>query len=163
MSQWNWRRLDERLDDPRVERQLHEYGCGAACVVMLLADRGVAADQLVVTAGLHLPSTAYELASRLNEFSVGERRWIGGHLDVDPPPGREHLRALSQTGSWAALLVPANLRAGHWVVVDGPVDDATVAVRDPVGASYRMSAEELLHLMRYMVVVFEALETGGTP
>lgn len=82
MTRWRWQRLDERWDDERVEQQLHELGCGAACVVMLLADRQIAADQLVVTAGLHLPSTAQELASRLNEFSVERHRWVGGHLDT---------------------------------------------------------------------------------
>lgn len=126
---------------------------------MLLADRGVAADQLVVTAGLHLPSTAQELASRLNEFSGERFNWIGGHLDVDPPVGAEHLSALCKRGSCAALLVPARLREGHWVVLDGLTTPQTVAVRDPVGASYGMDAEELLHLMRYMVVVLEI----GTP
>ena len=85
MTRWTWQRLDERWDDVKVKRQLHELGCGAACVVMLLADRGIAADQLVVTAGLHLPSTAHELATRLNEFSGDRHRWIGGHLDVDTP------------------------------------------------------------------------------
>ena len=155
MTRWTWERLDERWDDVKVERQLHELGCGAACVVMLLADRGIAADQLVVTAGLHLPSTAQELASRLNEFCGDRHRWIGGHLDVDPPLREVQLGALCERGSWAVLLVPAKLREGHWVVVDGVTEEGAVAVRDPVGASYRMPSSELLHLMRYMVVVLE--------
>jgi len=57
-SGWRWQRIDERHDDDRVECQLHGYGCGTACVVMLLGDRGIAADQLIVAAGLHLPSVA---------------------------------------------------------------------------------------------------------
>jgi len=160
MPLWNWKRLHERTDDPRVERQLHEHGCGAACVVMLLADRGIAADQLVATASLHLPSTAQELARRLNELSAGRHVWIGGHLDVDPPLRTGQLRALCTFGSWAVLLVPTQLRNGHWVVIDRVRDDGSVDVRDPAGSSYGMEIEELLHLMRYMVVV---LETGGSP
>lgn len=54
--------------------------------------------------------------------------------------------------------MPNRLREGHWVVIDGVTDDGTVAVRDPVGASYRMVPTELLHLMRYMVVVLELSE-----
>ncbi len=127
---------------------------------MLLADRGIAADQLVVTAGLHLPSTAQELADRLNEFSGGRHRWVGGHLDVDPPLQQGQLGALCENGSWAVLLVPTKLREGHWVVVDDVSEDGTAAVRDPVGASYRMPVEELLHLMRYMVVVLEIGEVS---
>jgi len=77
---WSWTRLQENFQDGRVERQVHEYGCGAACIVMLLRDRGITSDQLVVCAGLHLPSTAQELAKRLNEFSGSRYTWIGGHL-----------------------------------------------------------------------------------
>lgn len=109
----------------------------------------------MVTARLHLPSTAQELAGRLNEFSGDQHRWLGGHLDMDSFLRAEQLGALCQRGSWAALLVPGKLREGHWVVIDGVAEDETVGVRDPVGASYRMVAPELLHLMRYMVVVLE--------
>jgi hypothetical protein len=159
MSLWNWQRHQERWDDSRVEQQLHEYGCGAACVVMLLADRGIVADQLSVMTGLHLPSTAQELAQRLNELSGSRSRWLGGHLDLDPPFELKHLIGLGENGSWAVLLVPSKLREGHWVVVDEVVDAMTVAVRDPVGSSYHLNIQEFLHLIRYMVVV---VETGGS-
>lgn len=156
MSDWNWRRLDETDDGVNVEQQLHEYGCGAACVVMLLADRDIAADQLVVSAGLQLPSTAQDLAERLNEFSRGKHDWVGGALSIDSSLETQHLVALSKRGSWSALLVPDGQIDGHWVVVDGVNDDGTIAVRDPTGTSYRMVEDELLHLMRFMVVVVES-------
>jgi predicted double-glycine peptidase len=43
---WQWVRIDERPDDERVVRQFHEYGCGAACASMLLADRGISVGEL---------------------------------------------------------------------------------------------------------------------
>lgn len=155
---WQWIRLDERPDNERVVRQVHEYGCGAACATMLLADRGISMGQLVVAAGLHLPCTARELAERLNELSEGAHHWLGGHLDLEPPVGLEHLAALGRAGSWAALLIPEGIRDGHWVVVDRVLDDGTAAIRDPVGSTYRMPLEELGRLLRYMVVVFETGE-----
>jgi len=30
---WSWTRLQENIQDGRVERQVHEYGCGAACII----------------------------------------------------------------------------------------------------------------------------------
>lgn len=151
-----WSRIHERLDDPRVERQLHDYGCGAACAVMLLADRGIAADQLVVSAGLHLPCVARELAERLDAFSASAHRWQGGHLDLDEPPDRELIEELSRFGSWATLLVPGPGPVGHWVVVDGLDEDDMIAVRDPEGSSYRVPVDEFAHHMRpYLAIVTE--------
>ncbi len=155
---WQWIRLDETPDEGRVVRQFHEYGCGAACAAMLLADRGISTGQLVVAAGLHLPCTARELADRLNELSEGTHHWLGGHLDLEPPLGRRHLGGLGGAGSWAALLIPEGIRDGHWVVVDRILDDDTAAIRDPVGSTYRMPLAELGRLLRYMVVVFETGE-----
>ena len=155
---WQWKRLDENRRDARVERQLHEFGCGAACAVMLLADRGIQVDQLVVSAELHLPCSAQELARRLNALSGPVYQWLGGQLDLDPPLERAHLDALGARSSWAAQLIPTGARHGHWVVVDTLGADGTIAVRDPAGTSYRMAEREFLALMRYMVVVFE---TGG--
>ena len=86
-----WQRIDERRDDPRVEVQLHEEGCGAACVVMLLADIGVIADQLSIMARLHLPSGAEELARCLNDLSGPAYQWFGGVLNIEPPLGSEHI------------------------------------------------------------------------
>ena len=140
MGTWNWTRFEENHEDGRVERQLREFGCGAAVIVMLLADRKITSDQLIVSAGLHLPSTAHEMARRLNEFSRGRHRWAGGHLDLAPPLRPEHTSALGEHGSWAALLVPHGLRDGHWVVVDGMRENDTAAVRDPVGSSYQKAA-----------------------
>ncbi len=155
---WQWVRLDETTEDDRVVRQFHEYGCGAACGAMLLADRGILTGQLAFAAGLHLPCTARELAYRLNELSEGTHNWLGGHLDLDPPLGRRHFAALGGSGSWAALLIPEGNRDGHWVVVDRIFDDETAAIRDPVGSAYRMPLAELGRLLRYMVVVFETGE-----
>lgn len=155
---WQWIRLDEKFDEQRVVKQFHEYGCGAACAAMLLADRGISTGQLAVATGLHLPCTARELAERLNVLSEGLHRWLGGHLDLEPPLGRRHIVALGKAGSWAALLIPGGSRDGHWVVVDRVLDDDTVAIRDPVGSTYQMPLAELARLLRYMVVVFETGE-----
>lgn len=155
--EWQWIRIDETSDES-VTRQIHEYGCGAACAVMLLADRGISADQVTVATGLHLPCTARELASRLNELSNDAHNWLGGHLDVEPPLGRRQLASLGKSGSWAALLIPEGARDGHWVVVDRLLGDDTAAIRDPVGSTYRIPITELGRLLRYMVVVFETGE-----
>lgn len=155
---WQWIRLDETSDDG-VTKQIHEYGCGAACAVMLLADRGISANQIAVATGLHLPCTARELAHRLNELSGSAHSWLGGHLDLEPPLERHQMAALGKAGSWAALLIPEGARDGHWVVVDHLLDDETAAIRDPVGSRYRIPLTELGRLLRYMVVVFETGES----
>ena len=151
MAQWSWRRWNEKIGDPDVESQLHEFGCGAACVVMLLGDRGLQADQLVVCAGLPLPSTGRDLASRLNEFHDGGH-WVGGALGSPEQITVDVLRSVGSMASWGALLVPEGQLDGHWVVVDA-LDDETARVRDPAGSSYSMAVSELLHLLRFMVVV----------
>ena len=152
---WEWTRTDEVHDGPRVVKQVHEYGCGAACVVMLLEDRSILTEQLHVAASLHLPSTARELADRLNELSEGKHVWLGGHLDLDPPLERDDLILIGRSGSWAALLIPEGSRDGHWVVVDEITDEGAAAIRDPSGSAYQMPVMELVGLLRYMVVVFE--------
>src|SRR5437870_3093304 len=103
---WNWTRLDEDANGQGVVRQIHEYGCGAACAEMLLADRGIAVDQLLVATKLHPPCTAHELARRLNELSGPARRWLGGQLDHEPPLARALLAELGRFGTWAAQLIP---------------------------------------------------------
>jgi ABC-type bacteriocin/lantibiotic exporter with double-glycine peptidase domain len=155
---WQWTRFQECLEDDRVVRQVHEHGCGAACAVMLLAERGIESDPLVVAAGLHLPCTARELADRLNELSTTALIWIGGQLDLDPPLERQHIEELGGRGSWAAQLIPHGYRDGHWVVIDGLTEDDMIVVRDPAGSSYRMPLAEFADLMRYMVAVFEKEE-----
>ena len=149
-----WKRLDLNHADSRVEKQLDEYGCGAACVVMLLADRGIQVDQLEVAAELMLPSTAHALAHQLNVLSAPRFFWIGGVLDVDPPLRRVDIETVGPHLSWAAQLIPAGARDGHWVVVD-EMTAAGVKVRDPAGATYRMIEGEFLTLMRHTVMVFE--------
>ena len=150
----HWTRLDENVSDARVERQLHEYGCGAACAVMLLADRGIDSDQLMVCVGLHLPSTPQALARRLDEYCGPSHRWAGGSLDIDGF-SRGLVDALGLQGSWAAQLIPSGESDGHWVVVDGPGEADTILIRDPAGSSYRMVESEFFELMRFMVVVYE--------
>lgn len=125
---------------------------------MLLAERGIESDPLVVAAGLHLPCTARELADRLNDLSTTALTWIGGQLDLDPPLERMHIEVLGGRGSWAAQLIPHGRRDGHWVVIDGLTEDDMLIVRDPIGSSYRMPLAEFADLMRYMVAVFEKEE-----
>lgn len=125
---------------------------------MLLADRGIAADLLVVAAGLSLPCTPRELAVRVRQFCPSTLRWLGGHLDLDPPLTREHVEALAPVGSWSALLA-AGPYEGHWIIVDG-VGDGGVAVRDPRGSSYRMLWGDFSRLMPFMGLV---LQTESQP
>jgi hypothetical protein len=155
---WIWTKLDGRPDDSRVVHQFREYGCGAACAVMLLADRGIPADQLVVATRLHLPCTAHELADCLNHYSNPDFRWFGGYLDADPPPEPSLLQRLGRFGSRAALLIPGASRTGHWVVVDAVLGVESIRVRDPAGSSYSIPLDEFQHLIRFMAVVFEAKE-----
>ena len=152
---WNWTKLDESFSNSKVVEQFHEYGCGAACVVMLLADRGIPVDQLLVQHKLHLPSTAAQMAQRLEELSENRHHWIGGHLDFDFPIPLEMISVLGEHGSWSAQLIPENYRDGHWVVVDGVAEDKNLLIRDPVGSSYRLPYDEFAVLLRNMVVVFE--------
>lgn len=155
---WNWTRSDERLNDPEVVRQRQEYGCGAACAVMLLADRGIELDEVLVAAKLPLPCAAGQLADRLNALSPADLTWLGGSLHT-LPKSREEMRrlmeALGQHGSWAAQLIPRGQRDGHWVVIDGFGNDDTIAIRDPVGSRYGLPFPEYCDLMRHMVVVYE--------
>lgn len=149
-----WERLNEVCNPPSVVQQLHEYGCGAACAEMLLRDRGIEVDQFVVAEALRLPCTGGELARRLNELSAGRMNWIGGELDMDPPREIADLLPIAKTGTWAAMLIRAGTRHGHWVVVDAVGED-TVLIRDPAGSRYEIRVNEFLLLMRFMVVVFE--------
>ena len=150
-----WSRIDERRNDPTVERQLHEYGCGAACATMLLRDRGIVVGQAEVSRELRQPSTAHELAERLNELTVGRHVWIGGQLDLEPPLGRPVLDGLGRRGSWAAQLIPQGAVHGHGVVVGTSLEASLVQVRDPGGSSYGIPWGEFATLLRFMVVVFE--------
>lgn len=147
-----WTRIDERWNDPRVVRQHNDVGCGAACAVMLLADRGIAADLLVVAAGLSLPCTPRELVLRVQQFCPA-LPWNGGHLNLDPPLTPEHVEALAPVGSWSALLATGPYQ-GHWVVVDHAAADS-VAIRDPRGSSYRMLWDDFSRLMSFMGVVIQ--------
>lgn len=61
---------------------------------------------------------------------------------------------LGEHGSRAAQLILEGQRHGHWVVVDGLVEDH-IEVRDPVGLRYRLPWDEFVVLVRNMVVVFE--------
>ena len=152
---WTWSKLDEEPGGSGVVSQVHEFGCGAACAAMLLADRGILVDQLVVSSRLHLPCTAQELAQRLNELSARAHQWLGGQLDLDPPLTHRLLTELGRHGSWAAQFIPQGRQDGHWVVINGMRDDMRVAVRDPIGSRYSMPIDEVAMLLRFMVVVFE--------
>lgn len=157
---WSWKRINEQFDNPRLVKQVHEYGCGVACAVMLLRDRGIVANQEFVATGLRQPSPPGELATRLNELSLGLHYWDGGALDLEPPVLAGHLRGIGRHGSWAAQVMPEGRTNGHWIVVDGVTEEALVMVRDPAGSSYDMTVEELSRLLWYMVVVFESEVSG---
>ena len=146
---------EQNRADERVVRQLGPYGCGAACAEMLLADRGIPVDQLVVASGLHQPARPRELAERLNALSRGQYRWHGGYLDLDPPLTREIVEAIGRFGSWAALFLHARELVGHWVVVDGIARGEQVPIRDPRGARYHLDLTDFERRLRHFVVVFE--------
>ena len=58
-----------RRADRQVVAQSTEDGCGAACAVMLLDDRGVTIRLDVAEAALPEPATALDLADWLSEHS----------------------------------------------------------------------------------------------
>jgi ABC-type bacteriocin/lantibiotic exporter with double-glycine peptidase domain len=148
-----WPRLAIESARP-VVKQSDEDGCGAACGVMLLADRGVDVRVADVETGLPMPSMGHQIAARLNQLS--DLRWQGGSLGVEGRVTRELVEFISgRAGSWAALLEPFGpTRAGHWVVVDGVSGDGLVLIRDPAGSAYGIPMDDFGRLWSYTGIVF---------
>lgn len=140
----------------KVVRQRTALGCGAACVVMLLDDRGIVSEYEDVADRLMMPSRPRDLASELGLRSG--RRWQGGSLPPAHDVTWELLHLLSRTrGTWAALLEPSGLgTVGHWIVVDGVSQDGLVLVRDPAGESYGLPLASFVDMWGYTVLVIEA-------
>lgn len=153
-SAWSWPR-EVLASERRVVRQRDEHGCGAACAVMLLADRARVVALGEVEDHLLMPTPAEDLAARLNELS--DLRWSGGSLQHGLLVEWELLEHLTRRyGTWAALLEPGGFRSvGHWVVVDGVTVDGLVAIRDPVGQVYGMPLGAFAELWEYTVLVVE--------
>ncbi len=151
---WHWPRFSRDPSAPVVTQE-HEAGCGAACAVMLLADRGLAVELSDVERGLEMPSNHEALAARLSELSG--YRWTGGALGGEPRVDWALLDRLTEAaGTWAALLEPLGLGAvGHWVVVDGVSDDGLVLIRDPKGEAYGMTVNDFALVWGYTVLVFQ--------
>lgn len=150
---WSWTQIPRR-DASTVVTQANEFGCGAACASMLLADRGFAISQEQITAGVPLPASAQDLAARMQELSGIP--WIGAFANVEVPTIRTVRGICTERGSWAALLEPFGYRQiGHWVVVDGVSREGVVWIRDPRGLAYGMPLTEFLELWRYTMMVIE--------
>ena len=158
-GRWDWPRVP-RVDSAAVVSQVLEEGCGAACAVMLLLDRGLEVSQEAFAGGLAMPSEPGDLVARLHELSPPGLRWQGGSLP----------RAVLVTwslvaevcvsrGTWAALLEPHGHRLpGHWVVVDGITDEGLVLIRDPVGVAYGMPLRDFAVLWGYTVLVLQEVQ-----
>ena len=127
--------------DPSVEVQLHDTACGAACIVMLVADRGIVLDQRPIADRI-LPSAQLPEALRrfgglqADEFvrllaKATRRKWKGGNLEIAPDEVEDATRGISTGGSWAALIGPR--KKGHWVVVDRVDAQDMIHLRDPSG------------------------------
>ncbi len=145
--------LDEHVREVVV--QDGEVSCGAACGVMLLADRGIHVEQAALGAAVRLPTPADDLADCLT--SLSSSRWAAGSVDLPGAIPWGLIEALARRGgSWAALLQPMPLgNIGHWVVIDGITDYAVVLIRDPAGESYGMPLSDFAALWRYTVLVAE--------
>lgn len=151
---WRWPRIP-RLDAPAVVRQTDELGCGAACIVMLLADRGVHVALELVALGLNMPSDAQDLAVKLSSLHAGS--WEGGSLEDGTAITWELVDYISRArGTWAALLEPFGpLRTGHWVVVDGIDQEGLILVRDPAGSAYCVPLGTFARLWGYTILVMQ--------
>ena len=126
----NWTVFDEVLDS-NVIKQLTLTGCGAACGEMLLRDRYIFVTQNVI--GTELTSMT-SLANKLNKFDVG---WEGNAVN------ESSLYALSNTGSWGAMMWDSGSKVGHWVLVKGVDDAGNVIIYDPYqGSRYLMTEQE---------------------
>ncbi|EOJ6718319.1 DUF4150 domain-containing protein [Escherichia coli] len=126
----NWTVFDEVLDS-NVIKQLTLTGCGAACGEMLLRDRYIFVTQNVI--GTELTSMT-SLANKLNKFDVG---WEGNAVS------ESSLYALSNTGSWGAMMWDSGSKVGHWVLVKGVDDAGNVIIYDPYqGSRYLMTEQE---------------------
>jgi filamentous hemagglutinin len=149
-----WPKLpDEHSRD--VVTQNGETSCGAACGVMLLADRGIHLDQAALSGVMRLPTPADDLAQCLTTLSGTQ--WAAGSVDLPGAVPWGLIQALTlRGGSWGALLQPLPLgKIGHWVVIDGITDHAVVLIRDPAGESYGMPLSDFAALWRYTVLVVE--------
>ncbi|GDA55021.1 peptidase [Escherichia coli] len=74
------------------------------------------------------------LANKLNKFDVG---WEGNEVS------ESSLYALSNTGSWGAMMWDSGSKVGHWVLVKGVDDAGNVIIYDPYqGSRYLMTEQE---------------------
>lgn len=156
---WDWPRVPH-VDSAPVVRQALEEGCGAACAVMLLLDRGLEVSQEAFADGLEMPSEPGDLVARLNELSPPGLRWQGGSLPRAVLVNWNLIAEICQSrGTWAALLEPHGHRLpGHWVVVDGITDEGLVLIRDPVGVAYGMPLRDFAVLWGYTVLVLQEVQ-----
>lgn len=144
------------VQDPRVEVQLHENACGAACAVMLAADRGLPLDQAPLAATILTDAqrrdqnvvgpagiTASRLARELNTAFGSRSRWAGGGA----PLGQERriLRLLDRRDASWAMLIGQRGRE-HWIVIDGFTATGRVRLRDPEGFRRYIDVDTLLSL-----------------
>jgi hypothetical protein len=128
----NWNTINESTSVDVVQ-QSTPTSCGPACAEMLLADRGVHADQSTFGDSL---TSAQGLASKLNSVDSG---WIGAGVDASS------LRALTNTGSWSAMMWEPGSSIGHWVVVNGMSEAGLVQISDPFGATrYEMTQADFI-------------------
>ena len=144
-----------RLESPPVVLQLDEEGCGAACAVMLLADRGFRVDQEYFASELMMPSQPEDISARLNQLST--LNWKGGCLAEGVPVSWELLDFLCHSrGSWAALLQPRGpTSVGHWVVVDSITDEGLVLVRDPAAGAHGIPLGDFAAVWGYTALVLQ--------
>ncbi len=144
-----------RLDAAPIVVQRDPDGCGIACAVMLLRDRGIASSLEMVEQGLAGPSRPADIAERLQELSG--MSWRGGSLAAELVVTLQLVDVLTQLhGTWAALLEPhGRVQIGHWVVIDGIARDGFVLVRDPRGTAYGLPLVEFAQLWGYTVLVIQ--------
>ena len=130
----DWIVVDER-QDPSVIAQLGPTHCCAACVEMILRDRGITLSQQEIAARVGVPTWPDLLPELLNEFDP-DPSWKQGFV----PMGLDYLRSHTP---WIALFKDFGNQLLHAVIVDG-FEGSHLRIRDPwpPGTTYLMKFDD---------------------
>jgi ABC-type bacteriocin/lantibiotic exporter with double-glycine peptidase domain len=131
----NWVVRDEQ-PDPTVVPQAGDNHCCAACIAMLLATRGITADQHTIATNIGTPTATVDLHPELNRLDPHNDYQYDFFADL--PSG---LAYLQKHTPWIAFLKDFGTAVLHAVVVDGTTPHGHLLIRDPwpPGTTYTMT------------------------